>query len=109
MGSSGNMFLLTRPLRPLAPIPALIPSCGRVSSFAIRAHVCSDVTMCGTRGSVGRLLRRTGDGQELYSYYQLPFCRPENRETDNKRPSSLGEVLAGNELRNSGLDVKFRG
>ncbi|CAM9735509.1 unnamed protein product, partial [Ectocarpus fasciculatus] len=47
--------------------------------------------------------------QESYPYYRLPFCVPELVEgTKQKRPSGLGELLAGNELRNSGMDVKFK-
>lgn len=48
--------------------------------------------------------------QESYPYYRLPFCVPELVEgTKKKRPSGLGEILAGNELRNSGMDIKFKG
>lgn len=48
--------------------------------------------------------------QESYPYYRLPFCTPDGVEnTKTKRPSGLGEILAGNELRNSGTDIKFRG
>ncbi|CAM9191005.1 unnamed protein product [Ectocarpus sp. 8 AP-2014] len=47
--------------------------------------------------------------QESYPYYRLPFCVPDLVEgTKQKRPSGLGELLAGNELRNSGMDVKFK-
>ncbi|CAN0217746.1 unnamed protein product [Ectocarpus sp. 6 AP-2014] len=48
--------------------------------------------------------------QESYPYYHLPFCVPDLVDgTKQKRPSGLGELLAGNELRNSGMDVKFKG
>lgn len=49
--------------------------------------------------------------QESYPYYdRLPFCTPDKVEgAKKKRPSGLGEILAGNELRNSGTDIKFKG
>lgn len=47
--------------------------------------------------------------QESYPYYRLPFCAPDVVGIKKKRPSGLGEILAGNELRNSGVDIKFKG
>eukprot|EP00904_Undaria_pinnatifida_P003732 jgi/Undpi1/1335/HiC_scaffold_11.g04727.m1 len=48
--------------------------------------------------------------QESYPYYRLPYCVPHLAEgAKKKRPSGLGEILAGNELRNSGIDIKFKG
>lgn len=47
--------------------------------------------------------------QETYNYYYLPFCK---RLPDKKAEHSwggLGEVLQGNELINSQLDLKFKG
>lgn len=46
--------------------------------------------------------------QESYPYYRLPFCVPDVVGTKKRRPSGLGEILAGNELRNSGVDIKFK-
>eukprot|EP00903_Cladosiphon_okamuranus_P013038 g12165.t1 len=46
--------------------------------------------------------------QESYPYYKLPFCVPNVVGFMKKRPSGLGEILAGNELRNSGVDIKFK-
>mmetsp|Transcript_60971 Transcript_60971/g.120026 ORF Transcript_60971/g.120026 Transcript_60971/m.120026 type:complete len:602 (-) Transcript_60971:135-1940(-) len=45
--------------------------------------------------------------QETYPYYQLPFCKPEHGIQTKKRASGIGEVLEGNELRNSGLKLHF--
>ncbi|CAM9900606.1 unnamed protein product, partial [Sphacelaria rigidula] len=52
--------------------------------------------------------------QETYSYYSLPFCAPAEMMQDfNKMKASgyfnFGEILAGNRLRNSGIDIKFKG
>lgn len=48
--------------------------------------------------------------QESYSYYTLPFCAGSDVEgVKEKRPSGLGEILAGNELRNSGTGIRFKG
>lgn len=44
--------------------------------------------------------------QETYNYYSLPFCHPPG-EASHKW-SGLGEVLGGNELIDSQLDIKFR-
>lgn len=46
--------------------------------------------------------------QESYPYYRLPFCAPDVVGIKKKRPSGLGEILAGNELRNSGVDIRFK-
>ena len=45
--------------------------------------------------------------QETYPYYQLPFCKPDLGINTHKRPSGIGEILEGNELRNSGFKVHF--
>ena len=47
--------------------------------------------------------------QETYNYYYLPFCK---HFADGKAEHSwggLGEVLQGNELINSQIDVRFQG
>eukprot|EP00736_Rhodelphis_marinus_P003187 Rmarinus@m.13781 len=47
--------------------------------------------------------------QETYFYYALPFCRPSHREMrPRKHMSGLGEVLEGNKLRDSGIDIFFK-
>ncbi|XP_009788011.1 transmembrane 9 superfamily member 1 [Nicotiana tabacum] len=43
--------------------------------------------------------------QETYSYYSLPFCRP--ADGDHKR-GGLGEVLGGNDLIDSRIDIMFK-
>ena len=45
--------------------------------------------------------------QEIYAYYDLPFCHPEHGIERHKRPSGIGEILEGYELTNSGLKVHF--
>ena len=47
------------------------------------------------------------DLQETYPYYDLPFCKPEHGIGTRKKPSGIGEILEGNELRNSGLKLHF--
>ena len=46
--------------------------------------------------------------QETYSFYRLPFCRPEHivDQQRHKRPG-LGEILEGTEYINSGLLIEF--
>ena len=47
--------------------------------------------------------------QETYNYYYLPFCK---RFVDGKEEHSwggLGEVLQGNELINSQIDIRLQG
>jgi hypothetical protein len=39
----------------------------------------------------------------------LPFCKPDHGIETKKRPSGIGEILEGNELRNSGLKLHFPG
>ena len=45
--------------------------------------------------------------QETYSYYELPFCKPEHGIETEKKASGIGEFLEGNVLRNSGLKLHF--
>lgn len=47
--------------------------------------------------------------QETYNYYYLPFCQPSGKgEKPAHKWGGLGEVLQGNELIDSQLDLKFR-
>lgn len=46
--------------------------------------------------------------QETYNYYYMPFCRPRPSEKANEKWGGLGEVLQGNQLVDSQMDVKFR-
>jgi transmembrane 9 superfamily protein 3 len=46
--------------------------------------------------------------QETYNYYLLPFCRPKPAERPRHKWGGLGEVLQGNELIDSQLELKFR-
>ncbi|KAH1222084.1 Transmembrane 9 superfamily member 1 [Glycine max] len=45
--------------------------------------------------------------QETYNYYSLPFCRPPGNTAH--KWGGLGEVLGGNELIDSQLEIKFLG
>ncbi|KAI9082458.1 hypothetical protein K1719_035601 [Acacia pycnantha] len=44
--------------------------------------------------------------QETYNYYSLPFCRPSGDPTH--KWGGLGEVLGGNELIDSQIEIKFQ-
>ncbi|XP_073150086.1 transmembrane 9 superfamily member 1-like isoform X2 [Henckelia pumila] len=44
--------------------------------------------------------------QETYNYYSLPFCHPSGDAAHKRR--GLGEVLGGNELIDSQIDIKFQ-
>ncbi|XP_011009384.1 PREDICTED: transmembrane 9 superfamily member 1-like [Populus euphratica] len=44
--------------------------------------------------------------QETYNYYSLPFCHPSGDVATHKW-GGLGEVLGGNELIDSQIDIKF--
>ena len=45
--------------------------------------------------------------QEIYAYYDWPFCHPDHGIERHKRPSGIGEILEGYELTNSGFKVHF--
>ncbi|CAM9269803.1 unnamed protein product, partial [Chrysoparadoxa australica] len=45
--------------------------------------------------------------QETYSYYKLPFCKPNLGVGFKRKKQGIGETIAGDELRNSGLVVQF--
>ncbi|XP_047980576.1 transmembrane 9 superfamily member 1-like [Salvia hispanica] len=44
--------------------------------------------------------------QETYNYYSLPFCRPKGNP--GHKWGGLGEVLGGNELIDSQIEIKFK-
>ncbi|XP_051149742.1 transmembrane 9 superfamily member 1-like [Andrographis paniculata] len=44
--------------------------------------------------------------QETYNYYSLPFCHPAGKAAH--KWGGLGEVLGGNELIDSQIDIKFK-
>lgn len=44
--------------------------------------------------------------QETYNYYSLPFCQQAGIAA--QRWGGLGEVLGGNELIDSQIEIKFR-
>lgn len=44
--------------------------------------------------------------QETYNYYSLPFCHPSGNSAH--KWGGLGEVLGGNELIDSQIDIKFQ-
>ncbi|XP_042036710.1 transmembrane 9 superfamily member 1-like [Salvia splendens] len=44
--------------------------------------------------------------QETYNYYSLPFCRPKGKP--GHKWGGLGEVLGGNELIDSQIEIKFK-
>lgn len=44
--------------------------------------------------------------QETYNYYSLPFCRASKNAAH--KWGGLGEVLGGNELIDSQIDIKFK-
>lgn len=46
--------------------------------------------------------------QETYVYYSLPFCSTKNVDELEHRWDGLGEVLEGNDLISSGLQLHFR-
>lgn len=46
--------------------------------------------------------------QETYNFYELPFCKKDEEAKPVHKWGGLGEVLEGNELIDSTLDIKFR-
>lgn len=46
--------------------------------------------------------------QETYNYYYLPFCKPNKPGKPAHKWGGLGEVLQGNQLIDSQLDIQFR-
>jgi transmembrane 9 superfamily protein 3 len=47
--------------------------------------------------------------QETYNYFYLPFCKAHPEQKDEHSWGGLGEVLQGNELIDSKLDIRFKG
>lgn len=46
--------------------------------------------------------------QETYSYYSLPFCRPDSAKVTRHKHDGVGAVLEGNDMRDSGVHLRFR-
>ncbi|OIW00564.1 hypothetical protein TanjilG_24294 [Lupinus angustifolius] len=46
--------------------------------------------------------------QETYNYYSLPFCHPSSSVEAAHKWGGLGEVLGGNELIDSQVEIKFQ-
>jgi transmembrane 9 superfamily protein 3 len=46
--------------------------------------------------------------QETYNYFALPFCSDDDLSKVEHKWGGLGEVLEGNDLVNSGLDMSFK-
>ena len=46
--------------------------------------------------------------QETYVYYSLPFCSSRPVDKLEHRWDALGEVLEGNDLISSGMEIKFK-
>lgn len=45
--------------------------------------------------------------QETYAYSSLPLCAPEDAGRVNKKKGGIGEILEGNELKNSQMKIFF--
>ncbi len=45
--------------------------------------------------------------QETYTYYTLPFCKPDGNYHEKSAYAGVGEVLEGNELVQSGMKISF--
>ncbi len=60
------------------------------------------------RSYLAMFLSQYNNPQETYNYYYLPFCAPPGAEKAKHKWGGLGEVLEGNELIDSQLEVKFR-
>jgi len=47
--------------------------------------------------------------QETYNYYSLPFCKSGKGAAATHKWGGLGEVLEGNELIDSEIEIQFKG
>ena len=75
-------------------------------------HRCARISLAYILCARATRLRQVGpynNPQETYNYYYLPFCQPSGKgEKPAHKWGGLGEVLQGNELIDSQLDLKFR-
>ncbi|GAB4823325.1 hypothetical protein N2152v2_010371 [Parachlorella kessleri] len=65
----------------------------------------------GCLGAVWVQVNKVGpynNPQETYNYYYLPFCKPAGAQKATHKWGGLGEVLEGNQLIDSQIEVKFR-
>ena len=74
--------------------PAPRPGANRLSTA--RPHTC------------GRSAGPFNNPQETYNYYELPFCKRDEDAKPVHKWGGLGEVLEGNELIDSQLELSFR-
>lgn len=100
-----QLMIFVRACTPLTPPPPLAAFWRWVGLVGCPQYVDGESVIVWVN-TVGPM----NNPQESYPYYdRLPFCTPDKVEGAKKRPSGLGEILAGNELRNSGMDIKFKG
>lgn len=81
----------------------LITDCPCISSdFFINFQYQSDEPVTLWVNKVGPY----NNPQETYNYYSLPFCHPPGNPAH--KWGGLGEVLGGNELIDSQIEIKFK-
>ncbi|KAK6131128.1 hypothetical protein DH2020_035127 [Rehmannia glutinosa] len=85
----------------LRRVPCLFHS-RQVDMFLINAQYQADETVTLWVNKVGPY----NNPQETYNYYSLPFCHPPGNAAH--KWGGLGEVLGGNELIDSQIEIKFK-
>ena len=96
---------------PPPPVPVAVRRLKLAQGLSAFSHLRRGVVLAYPLCERGRL-RQVGpynNPQETYNYYYLPFCQPSGKgEKPAHKWGGLGEVLQGNELIDSQLDLKFR-
>jgi hypothetical protein len=99
-----------------APFVALqaSPMAADLSGMSVNLSV-SERTGIGLQYVVGEAVKlwvnKVGpynNPQETYNYYYLPFCSPGGNTKPMQKWGGLGEVLQGNQLIDSQLEIKYR-
>eukprot|EP00808_Paulinella_micropora_P028019 g2435.t1 len=82
----------------------LLPTALRMAGFALGAKVYNPGDKVEVQmNTVGPY----NNPDELYPYYSLPFCRPNNSSTSVQVHNDLGHALAGDAITSSALDIRF--
>ena len=80
----------------------------RAAGLMPQTSLCTRMISAPRSSPACVLASQYNNPQETYNYYYLPFCAPPGAEKAKHKWGGLGEVLEGNELIDSQLEVKFR-
>lgn len=90
--------------RPLAAVSAVLAWAAAAHGDEVSHRYADGETVKLWANKVGPY----NNPQETYNFFALPFCSDEDLNLVEHKWGGLGEVLEGNDLVNSGMDIAFK-